>query len=151
MALLAPGTAAPDFTLAAAGGRTVRLADSRGHVVVLYFYPQDETPGCTAEACAFRDQYEAFTAAGAEVIGVSRDPVVSHDRFASRRQLPFVLASDPDGQVAQAYGVTPNWLRMPGRVTFVIDGDGVIRDVFSSQLRVRRHVSRALAFVQSLG
>lgn len=151
MGLLAPGVPAPDFTLAAAGDRTVRLADYRGRVVVLYFYPKDETPGCTAEACAFRDSYEAFVDAGAEVIGVSRDPVTSHDRFAGARRLPFVLASDPDGEVARAYGVMPNWVRLPGRVTFVIDGGGIIRDVFSSQFRVRHHAARALALVQSLG
>jgi peroxiredoxin Q/BCP len=151
VALLTPGAPAPDFTLAASGGRTVRLADHRGRVVVLYFYPQDETPGCTAEACAFRDSYESFVEAGADVIGVSRDPVASHDRFAGARRLPFVLASDPDGAVARAYGVTPNWLRLPGRVTFVIDRDGIIRDVFSSQFRVRHHAARALALVQSLG
>jgi peroxiredoxin Q/BCP len=151
MAHLAPGAPAPDFTLAAAGGRTIRLRDYRGRVVVLYFYPRDETPGCTAEACGFRDNYEAFVQAGADVVGVSRDPVASHDRFAGARQLPFVLASDPDGAVAHAYGVTPNWLRLPGRVTFVIDREGIIRDVFSSQFRVRQHVTRALALVQSLG
>jgi peroxiredoxin Q/BCP len=150
MARLAAGAPAPDFTLATAGGGTVQLSDYRGRVVVLYFYARDETPGCTAEACAFRDSHGAFVEAGAAVIGVSRDPVASHDRFARARQLPFVLASDPDGHVARAYGVAPNWLRLPGRVTFVIDGDGIVRDVFSSQFRVRHHAARALALVQSL-
>src|SRR5450432_3064805 len=101
------GDRAPDFELLTNEGRTVRLADYRGKkAVVLYFYPKDETSGCTIEACTFRDEYEDFTAAGAEVIGVSDDSVASHDSFAKHHRLPFVLASDPDGKLREKMGVT---------------------------------------------
>ena len=140
------GQRAPDFTLPSQSGEMVRLADRIGsQAIVLYFYPRDETAGCTAEACAFRDSYEVFTDAGAEVIGVSSDPVDAHQRFAARLRLPFTLLSDSDGAVRERYGVA-KWLGLlPGRVTFVIDRAGVVRHVFSSQLEATRHVREALA------
>jgi peroxiredoxin Q/BCP len=140
------GQRAPDFTLPSQSGERVRLADRIGRTaIVLYFYPRDETAGCTAEACAFRDSYEAFTDAGAEVIGVSSDPVDAHQRFAARLRLPFTLLSDTDGAVRERYGVA-KWLGLfPGRVTFVIDRAGVVRHIFSSQLEATRHVREALA------
>jgi peroxiredoxin Q/BCP len=146
------GDKAPDFELKANDGRTVRLADYRGKkAIVLYFYPKDETPGCTIEACTFRDEYEDFTAAGAEVIGVSDDSVASHDDFAKHHRLPFVLGSDPDGALREKMGVTRGLAGMlPGRVTFVIDKDGVIRDRFSSLIRFKGHVQNALQLVKSL-
>lgn len=147
---LRPGATAPDFELATTKGGTVRLSDFRGKkVVVLYFYPKDNTAGCTVESCTFRDAYEDFTAAGAEVVGVSADSVDSHEGFASRFRLPFVLASDPGGAVARSYGVTRG-LISAGRVTFVIDREGVVRDAFSSLIRVHTHVTRALALVKKL-
>ena len=146
-----PGDRAPDFELHANSGRTVKLADYRGKkAVVLYFYPKDETPGCTREACSFRDEYEDFTAAGAEVIGVSDDSVASHDAFASHHKLPFVLASDPGGALREKMGVKKTLGMLPGRVTFVIDKDGVIRDRFDSQLRFKAHVHNALELVKQL-
>lgn len=147
----AAGDRAPDFTLPTAGGGRFRLSDLRGRrAVVLYFYPRDETSGCTAEACAFRDAYEVFTASGAEVVGVSGDSEASHRAFASHHRLPFVLLSDPDRKVHALYGVT-RWLGfLGGRVTFVIDRDGVVRHVFESQLRATRHVQEALATVREL-
>jgi peroxiredoxin Q/BCP len=150
--MLSPGTQAPDFSLSAGGGKNVQLADYRGKkTVVLYFYPKDDTPGCTAEACTFRDSYEDFVSAGAEVIGVSADSSESHEAFGGKHRLPFVLASDPGGQTAKAYDVEKGLFGLlPGRVTFVIDRDGVVRDAFSSQLRVKTHVERALNLVKTL-
>jgi peroxiredoxin Q/BCP len=139
------GDPAPDFTLPSQSGEQVRLSDvwSRGPVV-LYFYPKDETPGCTTEACTFRDSYEAFKDAGAEVVGVSSDSVASHHGFATKHRLPFVLLADEGGGVRKRYGVKPTFGILPGRVTYVIDGEGVVRHVFSAQTGVQRHVSEAL-------
>ena len=142
------GQKAPDFTLPDASGRPVRLADFRGkRAVVLYFYPKDDTPGCTAEACSFRDAYEDFQEAGAEVIGVSSDSQASHEQFAKRHHLPFTLLSDAKGDVRKKYGVPSTMGLMPGRVTFVIDKKGVVRHVFNSQLQATRHVKEALAAI----
>lgn len=146
---LAPGDEAPDFALPDARGEVVRLADFHGQKpVVLYFYPKDETPGCTKEACAFRDAYEDFVAAGAEVIGVSSDDGKSHERFAAKHRLPFRLLSDRGGEVRRRYGVPATLGLLPGRVTFVIDRDGRVRHVFNSQLQAERHVREALAALQ---
>jgi peroxiredoxin Q/BCP len=118
--------------------------------LVLYFYPKDDTPGCTAEACSFRDSYEDFTAAGAEVVGVSSDGADSHEAFKSKHRLPFTLLSDPKGEAAKAMGVKKTFGLLAGRVTFVIDRQGVVRHRFDSQLRATRHVEEALAIVKSL-
>jgi len=116
------GQAAPDFTAPRTGGGEFRLSEFRGKsAVVLYFYPKDETPGCTAEACAFRDSYEIFVDAGAEVVGVSGDSVDSHERFAEHHELPFILISDKGGALRRQYGVKATLGVWPGRVTFVID------------------------------
>ncbi|HEX6231871.1 MAG TPA: peroxiredoxin [Jiangellaceae bacterium] len=145
------GDIAPDFELPAQAGGTVRLSDYRGQrVVVLYFYPKDYTPGCTAEACAFRDSYEVFTDAGAEVIGVSSDSIASHERFSAAHRVPFALVSDADGQVRRRYGVKARFGVLPGRVTYVIDRDGIVRHVFSSMTNIGGHVAGALAVVEKL-
>ncbi len=145
------GDAAPDFALPSQSGETVRLGDLLGErAVVLYFYPRDDTPGCTAEACSFRDGYEAFEEAGAEVVGVSSDSPESHGRFASQNRLPFVLLSDGGGQVRKLYGVPSTLGILPGRVTYVIDKRGVVRHVFSSQFGATKHVVEALDVVRSL-
>ncbi|HYK81741.1 MAG TPA: peroxiredoxin [Gemmatimonadales bacterium] len=145
------GDVAPDFTLPDQWGKPVRLSDLIGRrTLVVYFYPKDETPGCTLEARAFRDSYEAFTNAGAEVIGVSADSVPAHRRFASRHALPFLLLSDRDGAVRALYGVEKTLGLLPGRVTFVIDAAGVVRHIFSSQLQVTRHSREAARVVQAL-
>ena len=126
------GDKAPDFTLPSQSGERVRLYDRLGErVVVLYFYPRDDTRGCTAEACGFRDSYEAFTDAGADVIGISSDSVDRHAAFAGKHKLPFTLLSDKGGQVRKSYGVPAVLGMVPGRVTFVIDREGKITKVFS--------------------
>lgn len=145
------GQKAAEFDLADAQGRRVRLADFRGkRTVVLYFYPKDDTPGCTKEACSFRDSYEAFKEAGAEVIGVSSDSAASHSKFASKHRLPFILLADTDGVVRKAYGIPATLGLLPGRVTFVIDREGVVRHVFNSQLQATRHVEEALQTLKRL-
>lgn len=152
MPQLTIGDKAPDFSLPNQEGKTVCLQDFLGRKhVVLYFYPKDETPGCVKEACTFRDQYEAFVEAGAEVIGVSADSVASHERFAAHRRLPFQLLSDPEKKVSQAYGVSGSLLGLlPGRETFVIDREGIIRHRFASQLQIGRHIQDALAVLKKL-
>jgi len=145
------GQAAPDFTLPDQSGRPVRLSDYRGlKNVVLYFYPKDYTAGCTAEACAFRDSYEVFKTAGAEVIGVSMDTAESHQRFAADHRLPFVLLADTDGAVSKLYQVSGLFGLWRKRITFVIDKAGVIRHSFESQLNTTRHIDEALKVLQSL-
>ena len=145
------GDKAPDFTLPNQSGEEVSLHDRLGsHVVVLYFYPKDNTSGCTAEACAFRDSYEVFTDAGAEVIGVSSDSVDKHAGFAGKHSLPFTLLSDRGGQVRKSYGVASVLGVIPGRVTYVIDRAGVVRQVFSSMTNIDGHVNDALRMVKEL-
>lgn len=145
------GDPAPDFTLPTQSGGTVHLADYIGkQAVVVYFYPKDNTSGCTAEACAFRDSYEVFQQAGAEVIGISSDSVDSHQQFATQHRLPFILASDAHGEMRKRYSVPTTLGLLPGRVTYVIDRQGIVRHIFSSQLNVQRHVSEALRILQQV-
>jgi thioredoxin-dependent peroxiredoxin len=145
------GDKAPDFTLPSQAGEPVRLADRLGErVVVLYFYPKDDTPGCTAQACAFRDSHEVFTDAGAEVVGVSSDSVSKHAAFAGKHNLPFTLLSDQGGQVRKRYGVPAVLGLLPGRVTYVIDRQGQVRHVFNSMTNIDQHVKDALEVVRQL-
>jgi thioredoxin-dependent peroxiredoxin len=145
------GDKAPDFTLPAQSGEQVKLSDRLGErVVVLYFYPKDNTSGCTAEACAFRDSYESFTDAGAEVIGVSSDSADKHAAFAGKHDLPFTLLADQGGKVRKLYGVPPVLGLLPGRVTYVIDRQGMIRHMFNSMTNTGGHVNNALAMVKEL-
>ena len=145
------GDLAPDFTLPDQTGTPIRLRDLLGRTtVVLYFYPKDQTPGCTIEARAFRDSYGGFAEAGAEVVGISSDSVASHRRFAAKEALPFLLLSDRGGTVRELYGVEKTLGILPGRVTFVIDTSGVVRHVYSSQLRATRHSQEALEAVDEL-
>ena len=145
------GDQAPDFTLPTQSGESFRLQDRMGErVIVLYFYPKDNTSGCTAEACAFRDSFEVFTEAGADVIGVSSDSVDKHAGFASQHSLPFTLLSDKGGRVRKTYGVPGVLGVIPGRVTYVIDRDGTVRHVFSSMTNIDGHVNDALRVVKEL-
>jgi peroxiredoxin Q/BCP len=146
------GDKAPDFSLPQQDGSLVRLTDvlKRGPAVV-YFYPKDETAGCTKEACAFRDAYEDFKTTGAEIIGISADSTDSHASFASHRKLPFLLLSDPDRAVHALYDIRPVFLGLvPGRVTFVIDAGGTIRHVFDSAVNMTKHVSESLKVLREL-
>jgi peroxiredoxin Q/BCP len=146
------GDPAPDFELSNQDGKSVRLSAlwKRGPVV-LYFYPKDETPGCTAEACSFRDSYEDFQHAGAQVVGVSSDSADSHAKFATHHKLPFTLLADPGSKVRSLYEVPRALLGfLPGRVTYVIDESGVVRHVFNSMINATRHVREALEVVRSL-
>jgi thioredoxin-dependent peroxiredoxin len=139
------GDVAPDFKLASNIGREVSLSEFKGNKsVVLYFYPKDETAGCTKEACAFRDSYEVFKEHGAEVLGVSSDSVDSHKKFAEHHHLSFPLLSDPNGEVRKAYGVPSTLGLLPGRVTYAIDKQGVVKYMFNSQIHPEQHVKEAL-------
>jgi len=139
------GSKAPDFTLPSQSGEMVRLKEFLGEkVVILYFYPKDDTPGCTKEACAFRNEHEEFEKLDAEVIGISSDSVESHRRFAEKHDLSFTLLSDEGGKVRKLYGVSNTFGIFPGRVTYVIDEAGVVRHVFSSQIGAVKHVEEAL-------
>lgn len=140
------GDIAPDFELNDQHGQPQRLSSllARSSGVVLYFYPKDETPGCTAEAWEFRDQLEAFEQRHVAVVGISSDSVESHRRFAEHHGLQFPLLSDLGGEVRRLYGVPKSCGIIPGRVTYVIDQDGRVRHVFRSLLRAREHVREAL-------
>ncbi|QIR37709.1 peroxiredoxin [Tolypothrix sp. PCC 7910] len=145
------GDTAPDFSLPAQNGKTVSLRNFRGKsAVVLYFYPKDDTPGCTAESCAFRDRYEVFKNVGAEVIGVSGDSNQSHQQFAAKYNLPFILLSDKGDKVRKEYGATAAFGLLPGRVTYVIDQQGVVQYVFDSMFNFQGHVEEALKKLQQL-
>ncbi|HEX6442510.1 MAG TPA: peroxiredoxin [Stellaceae bacterium] len=149
------GDKAPDFTLPTDGSGSVTLSKLRGKPVVLYFYPKDDTSGCTAEACGFRDSFPDYGKTGATVVGVSRDSVASHDKFKKKYQLPFMLASDGEGKVTEAYGV---WVEksMYGRKymgidrsTYLIDKDGVVRGAWR-KVKVPGHIAEVLKAVQAL-
>ena len=139
------GDVAPDFSLKNQKGETVSLKQFKGKKnVVLYFYPKDDTPGCTKEACTFRDQYEVFMKQGSEVIGVSSDTVDSHSKFSQKYHLPFSLLADEGGALRKTYGVQKTMGIFPGRVTYVIDREGLVKKIFSSQLNATKHVEEAL-------
>jgi len=145
------GDKAPDFTLPDQSGIRVSLRDFIGRkIIVLYFYPRDFSRGCTAEACAFRDSHDVFVESGAQVIGVSSQSVDSHSEFAVLNKLPFVLLSDEDGKVRELYGASSTLGLLPGRVTYVIDKQGIVRHVFSSQLNPTKHIEEALRIVKEI-
>ena len=151
MATIQIGDRAPGFTAPTQDGQPFVLADHIGHsAIVLFFYPGDETPICTKEACGFRDAYAEFVSAGALVVGISGDSIESHRRFVANRQLPYTLVSDADGAIRRSYGVNKTLGLFPGRMTFVIDREGIVRLCYESQLLAARHVSEALKMVQTL-
>ena len=146
MAALQAGTVAPDFELPDGGGKLIRLSDYRGKSsVIVYFYPKDDTGVCTKQACAFRDDFAKFQSARAVILGISDDSSESHGAFAAKYSLPFPLLSDKGGRVRKLYGVTKKFGVLPGRVTFVIDREGVVRFVYSALFESGKHVEEALA------
>jgi thioredoxin-dependent peroxiredoxin len=145
------GELAPDFSLPSSTGAMVSLSDFRGQsAVVLFFYPKDNSPACSMEACSFRDSHEAFREAGAAVIGISSDSEKSHRGFAERFRLPFLLLADRDGAVRARYGVPRTFGLFPGRVSYLIDREGIVRHVFASQFQPWRHVAEAMAVLTTL-
>ena len=147
---IAVGDQAPQFSLKDQNGVERRLADLNGKPLVLFFYPKDDTPGCTIEACGFRDQYTALQELGAEVWGVSGDGASSHRRFAGKFQLPYPLLVDERSELRNAFGVARTLFVLPGRVTYVIDGTGVVRLVFDEMLDANAHVRQAIATLKQL-
>jgi len=142
------GDTAPTFTAPLQDGGTFDSATLLGRKwLVLFFYPKDNTPVCTREACAFRDSYEAFVAAGAEVVGVSSDSAATHARFAEKHRLPFPIVADTDRRLRRLCGVANPLGVIPGRVTYVIDREGVVRLVYAALFASDAHVKQALAAV----
>ena len=146
MAALQTGSVAPDFELPDGGGKLIRLSDYRGkNAVIVYFYPKDDTGVCTKQACTFRDDFAKFQRAGAVIFGISDDSSESHSAFAAKYSLPFPLLSDKGGRVRKLYGVAKKFGVLPGRVTFVINREGVVRHVYSALFESDKHVQEALA------
>ena len=145
------GEPAPDFTLQDQDGQFRSLSDfeHKNHVV-LFFYPKDFSPGCTIQVCSFRDSYEDFTDQGAVVIGVSSDSIASHKQFLEQHQLPFTLLSDPKGKVRALYGATKGFGLLPGRYTFLIDTNRVIRHIFTSEITMQKHIDETLRVLKEI-
>ena len=145
------GDKAPDFTLPSQMGDNVTLSEFFGKKnIVLYFYPKDESRGCTKEACSFRDSYDVFTGLGAEVLGVSSQSTESHKSFANHYGLPFVLLSDMDHKVRHLYGVPSTLGIIEGRVTYIIDKKGIVRHIFNSQGHPGLHVEEAIKALKEI-
>jgi len=138
------GKPAPDFELESDSGETVKLSDLRGKPVVLYFYPKDDTPGCTKQACGIRDAWGEFQRAGAEVFGISADSRASHERFKSKYSLPFTLLADPEHKLGEPYGVSQEGKNSYERSTFVIDADGNVAKIMR-RVKPEGHADQVLA------
>lgn len=151
MVKIKAGDSAPNFTLPSQPGENITLSKFFGKKnIVLYFYPKNESRGCTKQACGFRDSYEVFKELNAEVIGVSSDDEESHKSFAGKRNLPFILLSDKDKKVRKLYGVPSTLGIIPGRVTYIIDKEGIIRHIFSSQFQPQKHIDEAIKVLKKL-
>lgn len=151
LAKIAVGDKAPDFTLPSNTGETVTLSQFFGKKnVVLFFYPKDESRGCTKEACAFRDSYEVFKDLGAEVLGINVGDLESHQKFVNKYMLPFRLLVDEDNRVRELYGVPSTLGIVSGRVTYVIDKKGIVRHIFSSQFQPEKHIEEAISVLRTL-
>lgn len=153
--ILTIGEPSPDFTLPASNGEMVSPSDFKGKYIVLYFYPKDNTPGCTTEACSFRDYHGEFKDLDAVILGISPDPMKSHDKFIEKHQLPFLLLSDEEHEVAEKYGA---WVMKKNfgreymgieRSTFIIDKDGNLLKIYR-KVKVKGHVEAALEFIKEL-
>ena len=147
---LAVGNTIPEFTLLDQNEIEVNIKNKLGKPLVVYFYPKDDTPGCTKEACYFRDQFDVFAEHGAEIIGISNDSPKSHFKFAQKYNLNFTLLSDKGGKVEKLFGVPRTVLGLlPGRVTYIIDAKGIIRHIFNSQFKAEKHVDEALKIIKT--
>jgi peroxiredoxin Q/BCP len=144
------GDSAPDFALADQQGEMIELSRFRGRTVILYFYPRDHTVVCTTQACDFRDNYEVFRQSDAEILGISSDSSTSNATFARQHDLPFTLLSDPGGLVRARYGVPRLLGLLPGRVTYVIDKDGIVREIIRGAFSASRHVRESLHAARAL-
>lgn len=144
------GSTVPRFSLKNQHGQLVSIEDFTGKPYILYFYPKDDTPGCTAEACGFRDAYTELRDLDAEVIGISADSPASHLAFAKKFDLPFVLLSDKNNEIRKLFGVPGSLFGLlPGRVTYVVDAEGIVRHIFDSQFQARQHVREALEYMKA--
>ena len=151
MPKLRVGEEAPNFTLRDQDGLEVSLEDHQNkNNVVLFFYPKDFSPGCTTQACSFRDSYEDFTDLGAVVIGISGDSVESHKKFLDAYLLPFTLLSDLEGEVRSLYGATKAFGLIPGRYAFIIDKKGIIRHIFTSETNMQKHIDEAFRVLKEI-
>lgn len=150
--MLKTGDKIPNFTAKDLDGNVFDIQNYIGKKpLVIYFYPKDNTAGCTIQACSFRDQYQDFTDLGAEVIGISSDSVTSHQKFSKEYKLPFVLLSDSDQKIRNLFGVPKGLLGLlPGRVTYVIDKEGIIKMIFDNGLMVKKHISKALEAIKKI-
>lgn len=148
---LQPGDKIPDFSTKDNNGNDFDSTSIVGKKpVVIYFYPKDNTPGCTAQACSFRDQYEDFKDLGAEVVGISSDSIASHEKFVQQYKLPFILLSDNDKKIRKLFGVKPDLFGLiPGRVTYVADKNGIIQLIFDS-MNATNHIPKALETIKKM-
>lgn len=146
------GDTVPHFSLKDQDGRTFNSKDYIGKVpMVIYFYPKNDTPGCTAEACSFRDEYETFTDMGVKVVGISSDDIESHKQFAEKYNLPFTLLADTEKKVRKRFGVPKSMLGLlPGRVTYVTDGSGKVIHIFNSQFKAEQHIQEAITALKNI-
>ncbi|XP_075673295.1 peroxiredoxin Q, chloroplastic-like [Castanea sativa] len=145
------GSAPPSFTLKDQDGKNVSLSNFKGKPTVVYFYPADESPGCTKQACAFRDSYEKFKKAGAEVVGISGDDPSSHKAFAKKYRLPYTLLSDEENKVRKDWGVPSDLFgTLAGRETYVLDKNGVVQLIYNNQFQPEKHIDETLKLLQSL-
>lgn len=150
MSKIKVGDRVPSFSLKNQNGETILIDSSIGKTMVIYFYPKDDTPGCTKEACKFRDEYERFTDLGTMVIGISADSVESHKKFEEKYNLPFTLLADTENKVRNMFGVPKNLFLIPGRVTYIIDTNGIVKYIFNSQLSAEKHIDNALEELNKL-
>ncbi|CAM3984982.1 MULTISPECIES: peroxiredoxin [Flavobacterium] len=147
---LKEGDFVPDFSAKTQDGEVFNWSEYKGKAIVIYFYPKDNTPGCTTQACGFRDEYQDFKDLGAEVIGVSGDSEASHEKFAEKYRIPFVLLSDGEKKIRKLFGVPTNLFGLiPGRVTYVVDANGVIRMVFDS-MKAKDHIQKAKEMLEQI-
>lgn len=150
MKIIEVGDKVPNFILQDQNGNSFNIEDELGKKMVIYFYPKDDTPGCTKEACKFRDDFESFSDLGALVIGISGDSVASHKKFEEKYNLPYTLLADIENKVRSLFGVPKSMLFLPGRVTYVIDKKGIVRYIFNSQFGAEKHIINSLQKLKEL-